>query len=166
MREGKRTLLATKPSGRALHAWMLRFADWAGERRGVCEVSVAMKVCGCLGAGPVCDGVRQVLAMVFEAGATAGELCSGMDWLGWAVSSPGLEVFGAGVGVVPGAGWGSCVCGVRQSALLAVLPWCLTGEEGVWPVLWCQAAMDGLADGPHRMVDTSYRGCGVGCSDS
>jgi hypothetical protein len=79
LREDARTLLATKPPAQALHAWMLRFADWAGERRGICEALVAMSASGRFGTGPVCDEVQQVLAMVLEAGATAGELRSDID---------------------------------------------------------------------------------------
>jgi len=79
LREDARTLLASKPPAEALHAWMLRFAEWAGERRGVCEALVAMSASGRFGTGPVCDQVQQVLAMVLEAGATAGELRSNVD---------------------------------------------------------------------------------------
>ncbi|MEV7075145.1 TetR/AcrR family transcriptional regulator [Streptomyces sp. NPDC093990] len=79
LREDARTLLATKPPAQALHAWMLRFADWAGERRGICEALVAMSASGRFGTGPVCDEVQQILAMVLEAGATAGELRSDID---------------------------------------------------------------------------------------
>ncbi|MEU9558199.1 TetR/AcrR family transcriptional regulator [Streptomyces fumanus] len=74
LREDARALLATEPPAQALHAWMLRFADWAGERRGICEALVAMSASGRFGTGPVCDEVQQILAMLLEAGTTAGEL--------------------------------------------------------------------------------------------
>ncbi|WP_406373685.1 TetR/AcrR family transcriptional regulator [Streptomyces sp. NBC_01550] len=79
LREDARTLLATEPPAQALHAWMLRFADWAGERHGICEALVAMSASGRFGTGPVCDEVQQVLAMVLETGATAGELRGDTD---------------------------------------------------------------------------------------
>ncbi|MEV8395014.1 MULTISPECIES: TetR/AcrR family transcriptional regulator [unclassified Streptomyces] len=79
LREDARTLLATEPPAQALHAWMRRFADWAGERRGICEALVAMSASGRFGTGPVCDEVQQVLAMVLKAGAAAGELRSDID---------------------------------------------------------------------------------------
>ncbi|MFI2780706.1 SbtR family transcriptional regulator [Streptomyces sp. ALB3] len=40
---------------------------------------VAMSASGRFGTGPGCDEVQQVLAMVLEAGATAGELRSDID---------------------------------------------------------------------------------------
>ncbi|WP_406308731.1 TetR/AcrR family transcriptional regulator [Streptomyces sp. NBC_00121] len=79
LREDARTLLATESPAWALHAWMLRFADWAGERRGIREALVAMSASGRFGTGPVCDEVQQVLAMVLETGATAGELRGDTD---------------------------------------------------------------------------------------
>ncbi|MGA5584060.1 TetR/AcrR family transcriptional regulator [Streptomyces thermodiastaticus] len=79
LREDARTLLATEPPARALHAWMLRFADWTGERRGICEALVAMSASGRFGTGPVCDEVQQILAMMLEAGTAAGELRSDID---------------------------------------------------------------------------------------
>ncbi|MFE0358063.1 TetR/AcrR family transcriptional regulator [Streptomyces nigra] len=79
LHEDARTLLATEPPAQALHAWTLRFADWAGERRGICEALAAMSASGRFGTGPVCDEVQQILAMALEAGATAGELRSDTD---------------------------------------------------------------------------------------
>ncbi|WP_201787158.1 hypothetical protein [Actinoplanes sp. TFC3] len=58
---------------------MRRFAEWAGERRGICEALVAMSASGRFGTGPVCDEVQQVLAMVLAAGAEAGDLRSDID---------------------------------------------------------------------------------------
>jgi AcrR family transcriptional regulator len=79
LREDAHLLLSTERPAEALHAWMLRFADWAGERRGICEALVAMSATGRFGTGPVCDEVQQVLGMVLEAGAAAGELRSDID---------------------------------------------------------------------------------------
>jgi AcrR family transcriptional regulator len=79
LRDDARALLATERPARALHAWMLRFAEWAGERRGICEALVAMSASGRFGTGPVCDEVQQILGMVLEAGAEAGELRSDID---------------------------------------------------------------------------------------
>ncbi|GAB3657701.1 TetR/AcrR family transcriptional regulator [Glycomyces tarimensis] len=74
LREDARILLVAEPPAQALHAWTLRFADWASERRGICEALVAMSASGRFGTGPVCDEVQQILAMLLEAGAAAGEL--------------------------------------------------------------------------------------------
>jgi AcrR family transcriptional regulator len=79
LRDDARALLATEQPARALHAWMLRFAEWAGERRGICEALVAMSASGRFGTGPVCDQVQQILGMVLEAGAQAGELRRDID---------------------------------------------------------------------------------------
>ncbi|MFI6427780.1 TetR/AcrR family transcriptional regulator [Promicromonospora sp. NPDC050880] len=79
LREEARTLLAAEPPAQSLHAWMLRFADWAGERRGICEALVAMSATGRFGTGPVCDEVQQILAMMLEAGAATGELRGDID---------------------------------------------------------------------------------------
>ena len=79
LREDARALLAAEPPAQALHAWMLRFADWAGERRGICEALVAMSASGRFGTGPVCDEVQRILTMVLEAGAAAGELRDDID---------------------------------------------------------------------------------------
>jgi AcrR family transcriptional regulator len=79
LRDDARVLLATEQPAQALHAWMRRFAEWAGERRGICEALVSMSASGRFGTGPVCDEVQQVLGMVLEAGAEAGELRSDID---------------------------------------------------------------------------------------
>ncbi|MFJ2081162.1 TetR/AcrR family transcriptional regulator [Micromonospora chokoriensis] len=79
LREDARALLATEQPAQALHAWMRRFAEWAGERRGICEALVAMSASKRFGTGPVCDEVQQVLGMVLAAGAKAGELRSDID---------------------------------------------------------------------------------------
>lgn len=79
LRDDALTLLAEEQPVEALHAWMLRFAEWAGERRGICEALVAMSASGRFGTGPVCDEVQGVLGMMLEAGAAAGELRSDVD---------------------------------------------------------------------------------------
>lgn len=79
LREHAHALLATMSPAQALHAWMLRFADWVSERRGICEALVAMSASGRFGTGPVCDEVQQILAMMLEAGSAAGELRSNVD---------------------------------------------------------------------------------------
>jgi AcrR family transcriptional regulator len=79
LRDDARALLATEQPAQALHAWMHRFAEWAGERRGICEALVAMSASGRFGTGPVCDEVQGVLGMVLKAGAAAGELRSDID---------------------------------------------------------------------------------------
>jgi len=79
LRDDALALLADEPPARALHAWMLRFAQWAGERRGICEALVAMSASGRFGTGPVCDEVQGILAMMLEAGAEAGELRADVD---------------------------------------------------------------------------------------
>jgi AcrR family transcriptional regulator len=79
LREVARALLATEQPAQALHVWMRRFAQWAAERRGICEALVAMSASGRFGTGPVCDEVQQVLQMVLEAGAEAGELRSDIN---------------------------------------------------------------------------------------
>lgn len=79
LRDDARVLLATERPAQALHAWMRRFAEWAGERRGICEALVAMSASGRFGTGPVCDEVQQILGMVLEAGAEAGELRADID---------------------------------------------------------------------------------------
>ncbi|MBV7699342.1 TetR/AcrR family transcriptional regulator [Streptomyces sp. TRM70350] len=79
LRDDARDLLATEKPAQALHAWMRRFAEWAGERRGICEALVAMSASGRFGTGPVCDEIQQILGMVLQAGAEAGELRSDID---------------------------------------------------------------------------------------
>ncbi|MFD5271603.1 TetR/AcrR family transcriptional regulator [Streptomyces sp. NPDC058335] len=79
LRDDARDLLATEKPAQALHAWMRRFAEWAAERRGVCEALVAMSASGRFGTGPVCDEIQQILGMVLQAGAEAGELRSDID---------------------------------------------------------------------------------------
>lgn len=79
LRQDARAFLATEQPAQALHSWMRRFAEWAGERRGICDALVAMSASGRFGTGPVCDEVQQVLAMVLAAGAQAGELRSDID---------------------------------------------------------------------------------------
>ncbi|MCQ4214334.1 TetR/AcrR family transcriptional regulator [Streptomyces longispororuber] len=79
LRDDARALLDAEQPAEALHAWMHRFAEWAGERRGICEALVAMSASGRFGTGPVCDEVQQVLSMVLEAGAEAGELRDDID---------------------------------------------------------------------------------------
>jgi AcrR family transcriptional regulator len=79
LRDDARALLATGQPVQVLHAWMRRFAEWAGERRGICEALVAMSASGRFGTGPVCDEVQQILGMVLEAGAEAGELRKDID---------------------------------------------------------------------------------------
>ena len=79
LRDDARVLLETERPAPALHAWMHRFAEWAAERRGICEALVAMSATGRFGTGPVCDEVQQVLGMVLDAGARAGELRSDID---------------------------------------------------------------------------------------
>ena len=79
LRDDARTLLAAERPAQALHAWMHRFARWAGERRGICEALVAMSASGRFGTGPVCDEVQQILGMLLEAGAEAGELRGDID---------------------------------------------------------------------------------------
>lgn len=79
LREDATLLLAAEPPARALLKWMLRFSEWARERRGVCEALVAMSATGRFGSGPVCDEVLQVIQTLLDAGAAAGELRSGVD---------------------------------------------------------------------------------------
>ena len=79
LRDDARVLLATERPAQALHTWMRRFAEWAGERRGICEALVAMSASGRFGTGPVCDEVQRVLGIVLEAGVEAGELRSDVD---------------------------------------------------------------------------------------
>ncbi|MFF9490065.1 TetR/AcrR family transcriptional regulator [Streptomyces sp. NPDC014676] len=79
LRDDALVLLETERPAEALHAWMRRFADWASERRGICEALVAMSASGRFGTGPVCDEVQRILAMMLKAGAEAGELRSDID---------------------------------------------------------------------------------------
>ena len=79
LREDAQALLATQRPAEALHAWTRRFAEWAGERRGICEALVAMSASGRFGRGPVCDEVQRILETILEAGAQAGELRSDVD---------------------------------------------------------------------------------------
>lgn len=79
LRDDALALLANERPARALHAWMRRFAEWAAERRGICEALVAMSASGRFGTGPVCDQVQHILGMVLEAGVAAGELRGDID---------------------------------------------------------------------------------------
>ncbi|MCW2143068.1 TetR/AcrR family transcriptional regulator [Actinoplanes cyaneus] len=79
LREQALTLLAAEPPAEALHRWMGCFAEWAAERRGIVEALVAMSAAGRFGTGPVCDQVQQILGMLLDAGARAGELRAGID---------------------------------------------------------------------------------------
>ncbi|MDI9887511.1 TetR/AcrR family transcriptional regulator [Streptomyces sp. HNM0645] len=79
LRDDALFLLETERPAQALHAWMRRFAEWAGERRSVCDALVAMSASGRFGTGPVCDQIQQVLGMMLKAGAEAGELRSDID---------------------------------------------------------------------------------------
>ncbi|MEU9438988.1 TetR/AcrR family transcriptional regulator [Streptomyces sp. NPDC048252] len=79
LRDDARDLLASEQPAQALYTWMRRFAEWAGERRGICEALVAMSASGRFGAGPVCDEIQQILGMVLQTGAEAGELRSDID---------------------------------------------------------------------------------------
>ncbi|WP_063129789.1 TetR/AcrR family transcriptional regulator [Nocardia fusca] len=79
LREDAQALLAAERPARALHMWMCRFAEWASERRGICEALVAMSASGRFGTGPVCDEVQQILGMMLEAGAEEGVLRSDID---------------------------------------------------------------------------------------
>lgn len=79
LREDARALLKTERPPQALHSWMRRFAEWAGERRGVCEALVAMSATERFGTGPVCDEVQGILGMMLDAGAEAGELRDDID---------------------------------------------------------------------------------------
>ncbi|WP_327419828.1 TetR/AcrR family transcriptional regulator [Streptomyces sp. NBC_01707] len=79
LRDDAQALLATERPAQALHTWMRHFAEWAGERRGICEALVAMSASGRFGTGPVCDEVQHILGMVLEAGSEAGELRRDID---------------------------------------------------------------------------------------
>lgn len=79
LRDDARALLAAERPARALHSWMCDFAEWAGERRGICEALVAMSASGRFGAGPVCDEVQHILGMLLKAGSEAGELRGDID---------------------------------------------------------------------------------------
>jgi len=79
LRDDATTLLASEPPAHALLQWMLRFSEWARDRRGVCEALVAMSATGRFGSGPVCDEVLQVIATLLDAGVAAGELRAGVD---------------------------------------------------------------------------------------
>ncbi len=79
LRDDATALLAAEPPARALLAWMLRFAEWARERRGVCEALVAMSATGRFGSGPVCDEVQQLIGMLLDAGVATGELRAGVN---------------------------------------------------------------------------------------
>ncbi|NAZ84699.1 TetR/AcrR family transcriptional regulator [Kineococcus indalonis] len=79
LREDAEALLATRAPAQALHAWMLCFAQWAGERRGISEALVAMSATGRFGTGPVCDEVQQILQTLLDAGARTGELREDAD---------------------------------------------------------------------------------------
>src|SRR5690606_17641223 len=57
LRDDATALLAVETPTHALRLWMLRFSEWARERRGVCEALVAMSATGRFGSGPVCDEV-------------------------------------------------------------------------------------------------------------
>jgi AcrR family transcriptional regulator len=79
LRDDAQALLATELPAQALHTWMCNFAEWAGERRGICEALVAMSASGRFGTGPVCDEVQRILGMLLEAGSEAGELRGDID---------------------------------------------------------------------------------------
>ena len=79
LRLDARNLLSTRAPAEALHAWMVRFAQWARERRGISEALVAMSATGRFGTGPVCDEVQQILQTLLDAGADAGELRGDID---------------------------------------------------------------------------------------
>ncbi|TDC86305.1 TetR/AcrR family transcriptional regulator [Actinomadura sp. 7K507] len=79
LRDDAQALLATERPAQALHTWMRNFAEWAGERRGICEALVAMSASGRFGTGPVCNEVQHILGMVLEAGSEAGELRRDID---------------------------------------------------------------------------------------
>ena len=75
LRETADALLADgMPVAHALREWMISFAEWAGDRRGICEALVAMSAAGRFGTGPVCDEVQGILGTLLEAGAETGEL--------------------------------------------------------------------------------------------
>lgn len=79
LRDDAQALLASRPPAAALRAWMSRFAEWAGERREICEALVAMSATGRFGTGPVCDQVQQVLHTLLDAGAATGDLRRDID---------------------------------------------------------------------------------------
>ncbi|MFK4548313.1 AcrR family transcriptional regulator [Streptomyces tendae] len=79
LRDDAQALLATERPVQALHTWMRNFAEWAGERRGICDALVAMSASGRFGTGPVCDEVQHILGMLLESGSEAGELRSDVD---------------------------------------------------------------------------------------
>lgn len=68
LREAAVSLLADHAPPRALHLWMLTFAQWVADRRGVGEALVAMSSSGRFGDGPVCDEVLRILQMLLDAG--------------------------------------------------------------------------------------------------
>jgi AcrR family transcriptional regulator len=79
LRDAAATLLSSEEPPRALHLWMLEFADWAGARRGIGEALVAMSASGRFGDGPVCDEVMQILRMLLHAGVVSGEFRDDID---------------------------------------------------------------------------------------
>lgn len=96
LRDDATALLAVETPTHALRLWMLRFSEWARERRGVCEALVAMSATGRFGSGPVCDEVLQVIQTLLDAGAAAGELRAAVDAVDvGALISGALSVAGA-----------------------------------------------------------------------
>ncbi len=95
LQETATALLVDEPPGQALLHWMMYFATWASERRGISEALVAMSSTGRFGTGPVCDQVQQILATLLEAGAQAGELRNDAD---------PVDVAGLLVGAISAAG--------------------------------------------------------------
>lgn len=81
LREAATALLSEHEPPRALHLWMLAFADWAATRRGIGEALVAMSASGRFGDGPVCDEVLQILRMLLQAGAESGRFRDGIEAL-------------------------------------------------------------------------------------
>lgn len=81
LREAATSLLAEHEPPRALQLWMVVFADWASERRGIGEALVAMSASGRFGDGPVCDEVLRILRMLLQAGAASGGFRDGVEAL-------------------------------------------------------------------------------------
>jgi AcrR family transcriptional regulator len=79
LRDAAVALSSSEEPPRALHLWMLEFAEWAGARRGIGEALVAMSASGRFGDGPVCDEVMQILHMLIRAGVASGEFRDDID---------------------------------------------------------------------------------------
>ncbi|GAA3931117.1 TetR/AcrR family transcriptional regulator [Microbacterium soli] len=73
LREEAMSLLAEHEPPRALQLWMLAFAEWATQRRGVVDALVAMSASGRFGTGPVCDEVQHILQLLLDAGSAMGQ---------------------------------------------------------------------------------------------